>query len=306
MQRFSLRHTTYEYSVEHEPIGTVRANERFLVECIDTWSQYFRQPSDFSSENRAAARALQWAVTGPISVAGVTAGGAVAVRLHEVAVTGPGVAVYGTYGSSDPRDWWEDETGVEIMPVEDGQLRFDAGLGIPIDPLVGCLATIPAEGTVHAKMQGRYGGNLDSRDIRAGATLILPAAHVGGGLYFGDCKALVADGEVVTAPECDAVVTASAEPLPRPEGMVWPRIVADDRLITLVSGRPLEWAAREAFRELMTWLCTDYRLSRSRAALLMGMVGHVGICQVSNTDCTASCSVPRDVLVAYDATDRGS
>ena len=71
---------------------------------------------------------------------------------------------------------------------------------------------MPAEGDLHAKLQGRYGGNLDCRELRAGATVVLPVEHDGAGLYFGDCKALMGDGEIVGPPEVGALVTASAEP----------------------------------------------------------------------------------------------
>ena len=48
--------------------------------------------------------------------------------------------------------------------------------------------------------------------MRAGATVVLPVEHAGGGLYFGDCKALMGDGEIVGPPEVGALVTASATP----------------------------------------------------------------------------------------------
>ena len=73
-------------------------------------------------------------------------------------------------------------------------------------------------------MLQRYGGNLDCRELRAGATLILPVAHDGAGLYFGDCKALMGDGEIVGPPEVRRSVTASAVPLERPLSLEWPRI----------------------------------------------------------------------------------
>jgi hypothetical protein len=78
--------------------------------------------------------------------------------------------------------------------------------------------------------------------------------HDGGGLYFGDCKALMGDGEIVAPPEVGALVTASAEPRKRPASLEWPRIETDNSLTTLVSGTPLEWSARQAFRELLNWV----------------------------------------------------
>ena len=71
--------------------------------------------------------------------------------------------------------------------------------------------------------------------------------------------------------------------------MEWPRIETGDELMTLVSGTPLEWSARQAFRELLNWVTEDYDLPRAKAALLLAMVAHAGICQISNTDYTAYC-----------------
>ena len=185
------------------------------------------------------------------------------------------------------------------IPAEGGTLRFDERTTLPTRPLIGCLAVAPAEGELHAKLQGRYGGNLDCREIRAGATLVLPVEHDGGGLYFGDCKALMGDGEIVGPPEVGALVTASAEPRPRPASMTWPRLETADSLTTLVSGTPLEWSARQAYRELLEWVVDDYEIARAQAALLLAMVAQAGICQISNTDYTAYCVAPRDALEPY-------
>jgi hypothetical protein len=70
-------------------------------------------------------------------------------------------------------------------------------------------------------------------------------------------------------------------------------------MTTLVSGTPLEWSARQAFRELLNWVVDDYDLSRPKAALLLAMVAHARIAQISNTDYTAYCTAPRDVLQPY-------
>jgi acetamidase/formamidase len=157
----------------------------------------------------------------------------------------------------------------------------------------------PAEGEVNASLQGRYGGNLDCRELRAGATMMLPVAHEAAGLYFGDCKALMGDSEIVGPPEVGALVTASAVPVDRPPSLEWPRIETADELITVVSGQPLEWSARQAFRELLNWIDDDYDLPRPRAALLLAMVAHARIAQVSNTDYTAYCVAPRDAFDVY-------
>jgi amidase len=299
MQRFSAIDAKYAYSAQHASIGTVAAGEVFEVESVEGWSNYFRAPSDFTRENHAKAEAVKWAVVGPISVEGAVPGGAVAVTIHAVEVTTPGVVVYGAYEAADPLEWWDDESAVHLFEVESGMIRFDDRTTLQAEPLIGCLAVVPEETTVHAKLQGRYGGNLDCRDLRTGATLVLPVSHDGGGLYFGDCKALMGDGEIAAPPEVGALISASAEPRPRPASMEWPRIETADSLTTIVSERPLEWSARLAFRELLNWVVEDHDLTRPRAAMLLAMVAHAGICQISNTDYTASCTMPRDVLEPY-------
>ncbi len=299
MQRFFASDAKYSYSPDHPSIGTVEAGELFEVESVEGWSEYFRAPSDFTPERHAEAEAHKWAVTGPISVDGARRGGAVAVTIHTVEVVTPGVVVYGAYTATDPFEWWDDETACELFPARDGVLTFDDRTTLQTQPLIGCLAVAPGEGEVHAMLQGRYGGNLDCRELRAGATMLLPVEHDGGGLYFGDCKALMGDGEIVAPPEVGAVVTASAEPRERPASLEWPRIESVDSLTTLVSGRPLEWSARQAFRELLNWVVEEYELSRQRAALLLAMVADARIAQISNTDYTAYCTTPRDVLRPY-------
>ena len=299
MQRFMARDAKFAYSSEHASIGTVQPGERFEVESVEGFFNYFRAPSDFTPETYAEAEAHKWAVTGPISVAGAKANGAVAVTIHAVEVVSPGVVVYGAYTAADALEWWDDESACDLYPAQDGLLRFDDRTTLPTRPLIGCLAVAPEEGTLHAKLQGRYGGNLDCRELRAGATLVLPVAHDGGGLYFGDCKALMGDGEIVGPPEVGALVTASAEPRERPASLQWPRLETADHFTTLVSGKPLEWSAREAFRELLNWVTDDYALPRPKAALLLAMVAQAGICQISNTDYTAYCTMPRDVLEPY-------
>jgi amidase len=299
MQRFSVRDAKYAYSAAHASIGSVEPDERFQVECVEGFGDSFAVPSDFSPEAYAAAELLKWAVTGPISVTGAIAGGAVAVTIHAVEVTTPGVVVYGSYTAEDPLAWWDEETAAEVYPAEGGSLRFDDRTTLETRPLIGCLASAPAESEPHAKLQGRYGGNLDCREIRVGATVVLPVEHDGAGLYFGDCKALMGAGEIVNPPEVGALVTASAVPRSRPSAMTWPRIETAHTLTTLVSGTPLEWSARQAFRELLGWVVEETDLPRPQAALLLGMVANTGICQISNTEYTASCSLPRDVLEPY-------
>src|SRR5262245_47372863 len=292
MQRFLAADAKYHYSAEHASIGTVEAGERFEVESVEGFGNAFETPEDWTPESYAAAEQLKWAVVGPIDVAGARAGGAGGATMDSVEVTTTGGRVYGPSNPEDPYTWWDDEDACAIFDSSGGLVRFDERTTLPSRPVIGCLAVRPRDGSPHASLQGRYGGNMDCKDVVAGATLVLPVEHDGGGLYFGDCKPLLRDGEIVGPPEVGALVTATAEPRERPPAMTWPRIETAEKLYTLVSGKPLEWAARQAYRELLAWLVEDYDIARRRAALLMAMVADAGICQCSNEQYTAYAVTP--------------
>ena len=116
MQRFLARDAKFSYSPGHAAIGTVQPGERFEVESVEGFYNSFASASDFTPERYAEAEKLKWAVTGPIAVAGAGAGGAVAVTIHAVEVTTPGVVVYGGYTAEEPLEWWDDESACAVYP----------------------------------------------------------------------------------------------------------------------------------------------------------------------------------------------
>ena len=273
MQRFPESDAKYAYSPEHASIGTVQPGELFEVESVEGYSGYFRSPSDFTAERYARGGGGQvGGRPGPITVAGAEAGGAVAVTIHAVEVTTPGVVVYGAYTATDPYEWWDDESACDAYPAEDGVVRFDERTTLPTRPLIGCLAVAPGRGRGAREAPGplRRQPRLPRAPRRRDDG---PARrHDGGGLYFGDCKALMGDGEIVGPPEVGALVTASAEPRERPASMNGRGSRQPRSLMTLVSGKPLEWSARQAYRELLEWVVDDYEIARPQAALLLAMV----------------------------------
>jgi amidase len=195
-----------------------------------------------------------------------------------------------------PADWWHEEDHVVHLDVDHERIVLGENWTVPVAPLIGCLATAPARETVLSRREGEYLGNVDCREIGAGASVILPVAVPGAGLYFGDCKAAMGDGEVVCAPEIGARIVASVTPIDRPPAMGAPRVLTRDRLMTVVSGISLADACRAAFAELKLWLQDEWRLSSDQAAIVMGIGAHCGVAQVSNPLHTAKCSISRSLL----------
>ena len=298
MQTFTPENLKYTYSPEHEPIGAVEPGESFAVITADGFTGRYDDPDNFTPETAAWVDENLNGVTGPISVAGAEPGQVVAITIEELEVNTKGTFVLSRCEADSPYDWWHEEDHVVNVNVSQGLIRLREGWSVPAKPLIGCLATAPSRETVFSRHEGDYGGNLDVREITAGSTVFLPVEVEGAGLYFGDCKAALGDGEVVCAPECGTRIVVSAQPLERPAGMGAPRIVMADRLMTVVSAPSLTDAARSAFRELKVWLEEERGLTNDEAAMIMGIGAHCGIGQVTNLLHTAKCSIELSLLPA--------
>lgn len=300
MKTFEPAALKYTYSPEHAPIGVVAANERFAVITRDCFTGRYEDPANFTPETAAWVEDNLDGVTGPITVAGAEAGEAVAVTIESVEAITPGYVVISRCQARSPADWWHEEDHVVKLSADDGVLTLGAGWAVPAQPLIGCLATTPARETVLSRHEADdYLGNVDCREVAAGATVIMPVAVAGAGLYFGDCKAAMGDGEVVCAPEIGARIVASARPVKRPESMGAPRLMTADHLMTIASGSSLADSCRAAFRELKLWLEDEWRLSNEQAAIVMGIGAHCGVGQISNRLHTAKCSLARSLLPAH-------
>jgi amidase len=297
MQTFAADNLKYVYSPAHEPIGSVRPGERFVVDTSDCFTGRYRDPAGFSPESAAWVDANLNPVTGPISVEGAEPGGAVEIYIEDITVTTPGAVVISRCAALSPADWWHEEEYAVSLPVADGRIQIRDNWSVPVRPLIGCLATAPGRETVLSRHEAdSYGGNMDCSAITSGATVILPVEVAGGFLYFGDCKAAMGAGEITCSPEVGTKIIAAAAPVGRPASMHAPRIRTSTHLTTIVSRVSLADACRSAFRELKFWLEDEWQVHNDDAAVIMGIAADCGVCQVSNALHTATCSLARALL----------
>lgn len=296
MQTFSPDDLKYTYSPAHEPIGMVAPGETFAVITEDCFTRRYETSDGFTPESAAWVEENLDGVTGPIAVSGAEPRQAVAVAIEELEATTPGAVVVSRCEAHSPADWWHEEDHVVNLNVDEGLISLEDNWFVPARPLIGCLATQPSRETVLSRREGDYCGNVDCGEITAGATVILPVEVPGAGLYFGDCKAAMGDGEVVAAPEIGARIVASARPLARPRSMGTPRVITSRTLTTIASDISLADACRTAFKELKLWLEDEWQLTSDQAALVMGIGAHCRIGQISNQLHTGKCSIDRWLL----------
>ncbi|MEO7411884.1 MAG: acetamidase/formamidase family protein [Opitutaceae bacterium] len=161
----------------------------------------------------AAAAAGGHMLNGPIYIEGAEPGDTLEVRILDVTPRIP----YGTVGANPgggalgdlvPRPYMK----VVMLDLKRNAGVFDDTVEVPLGPFNGVMATCPDDSEGPNRRSGPpgvFGGNLDCKELVAGATLYLPVFQKGALFYTGDCHAAQGDGEITV----NAIETANVSTL---------------------------------------------------------------------------------------------
>jgi acetamidase/formamidase len=164
------------------------------------------------------------------------------------------------------------------------------------------------DGEFRTRPPGPFGGNMDVRELRSGATLYLPVLNSGALFSAGDAHAAQGDGEVcINGIECPADVTLrfhvhKNRPLAGPMiETAAPRkqdAEADEgSWIVVESATDAAAAARAATSRMIDLLAERWGFSEVHAYLLCSVAMNLRLSQVVNEPMfTVSAAVPKHVL----------
>jgi acetamidase/formamidase len=111
--------------------------------------------------------------------------------------------------------------------------------------------------------------------VAPGAIVYFPVLHKHAYLFLGDCHATQGDGELCgVAVEIPSTTTIQVD-LIKNWPIVWPRLENEKFIMTIGSARPMEDAARIAYRELIRWLVSDYGFDQYEAYFLLTQAGRI-------------------------------
>lgn len=137
---------------------------------------------------------------------------------------------------------------------------------------------------------------MDCVETGPGHSIWLPVFNTGGLLFLGDAHARQGDGELTgVAAEMSARVTIRLELLKK-RVISWPRIESGTHLMATGSARPLEDAARIAWKELIAWLVEDYSLDELEAYELLGLAGEMRVGNMVDPAYTMVAKISKDCL----------
>lgn len=207
--------------------------------------------------------------TGPFFVEGAEPGDTLAIRILKlepardwaVSASFPGFgALSGTdrtamLGPDVPEKVWiyriDRDKGVARTASLDGTRSWE----VPLHPFLGCLGVAPANGEARSTIvPDSFGGNLDCPEVRAGNTVYLGVRTKGALLSFGDGHFAMGDGEIMGAAVEGAMNVEIVVDLIKGKATEWPRIENADWMMSVGAARPLEDAARIAFKDMVRWV----------------------------------------------------
>ena len=186
--------------------------------------------------------------------------------------------------------------------------RSDFRLDLPLEPMLGTVGVAPGGREARSSLvPERFGGNMDTPEMRAGATCYL-GVNVPGALFsVGDGHYRQGEGEACgTAVEGAMNVTLIVD-LIKGGAPMWPRIEHDDAIIAVGSSRPLEDAWRIAQVEMVHWLGELYDLDRMDAYQLLSQTAKAPIANVVDTNYSSVVKIAKGLLpssAAYDGIHR--
>jgi amidase len=159
-----------------------------------------------------------------------------------------------------------------------------AHYSVPVKPMLGCVATAPnpAGAAPNTGDSGGYGGNMDFNEVIEGNTVYLPVRAPGGLLYVGDGHALEGDGELngnALETSMDVEFTVDVIPAKRIPG---PRVESATEIMAMGLRGSLDDAFRAATSNMADWLASDYKLTPSEVAQVLGTSAQYKISEVAD------------------------
>ncbi|MGN9787710.1 acetamidase/formamidase family protein [Nonomuraea sp. ZG12] len=279
--------TTDVFDRDAPPVLTVDPGDTVVVRSLDASGFLERQHSPGEQRPTMFDGRRGHCLTGPIDVRGAEPGNVLAVRIVSATPDDWGWTVAGAkdnalnraLGLTGAPSWllWE-------IDADAGTATSDLGHTVRISPFLGVIGMPPNEPGLHSTIPPRSagGGNIDCRDLTAGATLFLPVTVPGALLHLGDGHAAQGDGEVSgTAIECPMTTEAVLDivtdvPVP---GL---HAVTPRGRITFGFDADLNAAMTEALAAMVTWMQDLYDVDRGTATALASSVVDLRVTQVAN------------------------
>jgi len=243
---------------------------------------------------------------GPIYVNGAEKGDTIAVYIESIVPRGPQprgtTVIMPEFGGLVPTF----ETALLTQPLPEvvrkleitveGGTKWNDKISLPYEPFIGTIGTAPEAEAISSLVPDYYGGNMDLPDVAPGAVVYLPVQTEGGYLFLGDCHAAQGDGELCGVAIEHPTVTTVRIDLIKNWTIRTPRLENEQFYMTVGSARPMEDAARGAYRELIRWMAADFGFDEIDAYMLLTQCGRVRVGNMVDPKYSVGASVLKSII----------
>jgi acetamidase/formamidase len=281
----------------------IESGDTVRLECLDSSGAQVN-PRMTLAEYLSIDRTRIHALTGPIFINGAEPGDVLQIDVLEVAHKGWGwTSIVEGLGFLKQRF---SAPYLFLWQLEGDVSKSLAPAIVPLRPFCGVMGVARAEdGEFRTRPPGNFGGNMDVRELCAGATLYLPVFNPGALFSAGDAHAAQGDGEVcINGIECPVDATLrfhlhKQRPLSGPVIDSAPTRKQDNETgwIVIESAADPTAAAQAATSRMIDLLVDRWGFTPVHAYLLCSAALHLKFSQVVNEPMfTVSATIPKHVL----------
>ena len=285
--------------------------DEILPDVLDFWASRAGRPREGRSGH---------VITGPIAVRDAEPGDVLEIQVLELATrvpygvnnTGPTGGVFSpAYPGSRPDDAERDierarhliRTGV----VNSREVAlFGDGILVPLAPFMGIMAVAPdpvvgepgvsVPGVQASRPPGRFGGNLDVKDLTAGSTLYLPVLQADALFYVGDPHSAQGDGEVSGTAIEQSLTGRFRFVLHKDRALTAPRAETHTHYILMGIDLDLDRALQKAVEEVVAFLAAEHGLSPARALSLASIAVDFQVAEAVDLTQVVTGRVPKSLF----------
>jgi amidase len=293
----------YVYGPYAKPVMSIAPGDIVVAETEDAFGGAIKSVHDLPS--KTITMPFVNPQCGPIAVEGAERGDVLCVHIHAIKPRGPQpvgtsalIPEFGGLVSNSATAMLNPPLPERVMKYEvtEAGVKFNDRITLPYEPFIGTLGVSPQIEAVTSLQPDYWGGNMDLPDVAPGAVVYFPVLHEKAYLFLGDCHGRQGDGELCGVAVEMASTTTIQVDLIKNWQIGWPRLETRDFILTIGSARPMEDAARIAYRELTRWLAADYGFDELEAYFLLTQAGRVRLGNMVDPKYTLGASILKSYL----------
>ena len=298
------------------PVKTVEPGTVLHLWSEDAFNHTLTSVHDVASENLD----LRYVnpQTGPFYVTGAEPGDTLVLHIVDLTPArtwGASAAIpfFGGLTSTDRTAMLQDSlpeaTWIYEVDTEAGTVGFQSRFGdfdvaLPIAPMLGTVGVAPSGGEVRSSLvPERFGGNMDTPEMRAGTTVYLGVNAEGALFSVGDGHYRQGEGEACGTAVEGAMQSTVIVDLIKGGAPLWPRLETDDYWMVVGSSRPMEDSWRIAQVEMIRWFGELFDLHQMDAYQLLTQISEAPIANVVDSNYSVVIKAPKSLLPKSDAFD---